>query len=168
MAGPSSCRACSPQLRDGFHVVVCNPHACSTPEIQFLLHTPLWAYVFSDWPRLVVLQEYAWTMCSIGKPPVCACAGRSFANKTQCKAIKLWLKMWPEVDNWSDRTYSAMSALVESCIYSGQGVLPLAPSDWEIQFCELLKLEREETVGRCCPSSCCYCFFTHVCYSYGN
>ena len=68
-------------------------------------------------------------VCQIGRPPACACAGRSFASKSQCKAVKPWLKMWSEVENWSDGTCSAMSALVESYIYSGQGLLLLAPSD---------------------------------------
>lgn len=156
---PSFCRVCSSQLRDGFQAVICSPNATAP---QFLLHSCI-PHPCVDWQilthagRNVQVSGAEWVLTF--SLPLCwkeLCKQKP----VQCYQTS-WLKKWSD-DNLLDRMCSAASALGKSCIYSGQRVLPLASSCWEIQFYELLKLGWEEAVKSWGLNFCCYSFFTCV------
>lgn len=74
--------------------------------------------------------------------------------------------MWSEADSWSDGMCSAAPPLGESCIYHGQGCILLRGVHPTKKSSSISCWSWEETVGRCCLSSCCW-FFTCLLWSQG-
>lgn len=125
---------------------------------QLLLHSSI-PQSCLDWQTLAHAGRNIQVPCAESSLPLC---WKELCKQKPVQSYKApWLEKWSD-DNLLDRTYSAAFAFGKSCIYSGQKVLPLASSCWEIQLCELLELGWEEAVKSLCLSFCCYSFFTCV------